>query len=209
MTDIKDNKVAVRIYGQEYVIAGADSREYIIRVADYVDRVIRDLGNEMDGVPLSKLTVLGAINIADEYFAYMDKAKGEITEKISKIEQLENDVAHFTQMWDEAKENLTGYKEEVKLMVEQKDALGIKLSELTIENDSLKKSLASKDADVNRLHEQASELSDKIETKETADSEIHKAYAELKDRLKEVEGNYFELQMENIKLKGEIELRKR
>ncbi|MBQ2095702.1 MAG: cell division protein ZapA, partial [Firmicutes bacterium] len=42
------NTVAVKIYGQEYNISGETSREHIMRVADYVDSKMQEIGDAVN-----------------------------------------------------------------------------------------------------------------------------------------------------------------
>ena len=43
--------VSVKIYGQEYTVSGDKSREYIIKVADYVDQNMREIAAVAAGIP--------------------------------------------------------------------------------------------------------------------------------------------------------------
>ena len=56
--------VGVKIYGQEYTVSGDKSREYIIKVADYVDQNMREIAAAAAGFPVSSLAVLASVNIA-------------------------------------------------------------------------------------------------------------------------------------------------
>lgn len=67
------NKVNVKIYGQEYTIAGDKPREHIIKVADYVDNKMNQIAKALPTGSASSLAVLTAINSADEYFSAMDR----------------------------------------------------------------------------------------------------------------------------------------
>ena len=60
--------VSVKIYGQEYTVSGDKSREYIIKVADYVDQNMREIAAVAAGIPAPSLAVLASVNIADQYF---------------------------------------------------------------------------------------------------------------------------------------------
>ena len=62
------NTVAVRIYGQEYNISGEASRDHIMRVADYVDSKMQEIGEAVVNASNTGVAVLAAVNIADEYF---------------------------------------------------------------------------------------------------------------------------------------------
>ena len=178
---MENNKVRVKIYGQEYVISGEQSREHIIKVADYVDSKMRTVEKAVKSGQVSLLAVLSAVNVADEYFTMADS----ISELKKSKEQLEKDVEHYVQMWEDAKRSFLQYKEDAQAVSRKKE--------------TLKNSLNEKEQEVADLKSMLEEAETKA--KQEAEAEIQK----LQDKLKEIEGNYFDLQMENVQLKSEVE----
>lgn len=59
-------RTMVKICGREYVMAGYESEEYIHRVAIYVDRKMSELKEQYVNLNPNTLSVLTAINIADD-----------------------------------------------------------------------------------------------------------------------------------------------
>ena len=178
---MESNKVRVKIYGQEYVIAGEQTREHIIKVAGYVDSKMREIEKAVKSGQVSMLAVLSAVNVADEYFAMFDS----ISELKKTNEQLEKDVEHYVQMWEDAKRSFLQYKEDAQAVSRKKE--------------TLKNSLTEKEQEVADLKTMLEEAEDKA--KKDAETEIQK----LEEKLKEIENNYFDLQMENVQLKSEVE----
>ncbi|MDW7675461.1 MAG: cell division protein ZapA [Bacillota bacterium] len=62
----KNNKIKVDIYGEEYTIKGTADSEYAKILAEYVDQKMKQVANKCPNLPLSKIAVLTALNIADE-----------------------------------------------------------------------------------------------------------------------------------------------
>ncbi|HHV35508.1 MAG TPA: cell division protein ZapA [Syntrophomonadaceae bacterium] len=60
-------KVAVKIYDEEYVIKGQADPNVIEKIAAYVDRKMRLVGQKNPQLPLSKVAVLAALNIAEDF----------------------------------------------------------------------------------------------------------------------------------------------
>jgi cell division protein ZapA (FtsZ GTPase activity inhibitor) len=176
-----NNKVSVKIYGQEYVIAGEETREHIIKVADYVDSKMRAADRTVKMGQLSVLAVLSAVNVASDYFRARDAA----TELKKMNEQLEKDVAHYVQMWEEAKRSFLQYKEDAQMVSRKKD--------------TLKSALDEKEQEVVDLRNMLGEAEMKVK------NEVKDEIEKLQDKLKETENNYFDLQMENVQLKSELE----
>ena len=180
---MESNKVKVKIYGQEYVIAGEKTKEEIIQVAAHVDMKMQEVTEaaKAAGVVPSNIAVLSAVNIASEYFQVLEEM-----EELKRMNiQLEKDAQHYVQLWDESKKNYMDYKEETQAIVLQKDEL------LNL--------LRQKDADIQNLMQAA-------ETAKTqAQSSMDEVVKEIEGKCKELENSFFDLQMENLQLKKELE----
>jgi cell division protein ZapA len=66
-------RTMVKICGKEYVMAGFESEEYIHRVAIYVDRKMTELKGQYVNLNPSTLSVLTAINVADDLIKLQDQ----------------------------------------------------------------------------------------------------------------------------------------
>jgi len=161
---MENNKVNVKIYGQEYTISGEKPREQIIKVADYVDGKMRGISKGGSTIPSVSLAVLAAVNIADDYFEEIAK-QGALENEIGRLRR---DASHFEQLWEETKKSFSHFKEELNGASEK--------------NEELKRLLREKSKEVEAL------IND--------------------DKYRELENNYFDVQMENIRLKGEMEKNK-
>ena len=62
------NVVQVQIFGHSYTIRGEAEQGYIVDVAAYVDRKMREVTEKLPVASLSKVAVLASLNIADELF---------------------------------------------------------------------------------------------------------------------------------------------
>ena len=62
------NVVQVQIFGHSYTIRGEADQEYILGVAAYVDRKMREITEKLPVASLSKVAILASLNIADELF---------------------------------------------------------------------------------------------------------------------------------------------
>jgi cell division protein ZapA len=87
-----DGKVIpVEIHGQRYPIRSGLDPEYVARLASYLDEKIRTAADSTPTGDTLRLTVIAALNIADEYFRCRDvnNAKdGEIAERAGELERL-------------------------------------------------------------------------------------------------------------------------
>lgn len=182
---MEGNKVSVKIYGQEYVISGEKNREQIVKVAAYVDNRMHEIAGAAPSCSVSDLAVLSAVNIADESFESRDEV-----EELKKLNvQLEKDAQHYVQLWDEAKKNFVDYKEETQGIIQQKDELA--------------KEIAARERDMQALKKEHEKAKDEI--KQRCQTAIDEAEA----KCKELENSFFDLQMENLQMKKELETYKR
>ncbi len=60
--------VQVQILGQPFAIRGEADQRYVLEVAAYVDRKMREITGRTSVESVTKVAVLAALNIADELF---------------------------------------------------------------------------------------------------------------------------------------------
>ena len=84
----------VNIYGTEYPIRGEVDMEYIRRVAEYVDRKMREVDQNTTAKSSLKVAILAALNIADELFR-------EREEKAGLVKSFETQADRLSQVWNE------------------------------------------------------------------------------------------------------------
>ena len=96
--------VQVHIYGQSYTIRGEADQEYILRVAAYLDRKMREITERLPTAAasssLSKVAVLAGLNIADELMK--ERAQRESLEQ-----QLSARAARLNAVLDEVLQDRT------------------------------------------------------------------------------------------------------
>jgi len=195
------NKVTVKIYGQEYTFTSAKPRDRMIAIAGHVDEVLKGLVEQGADGSVARLSMLAAINITEQLFEGRDSMADGDREK----DELRKEIAHFQQLWDEAKRSHLQYKDDAKELHDQKDKLQEKLNEKTIEVDSLVRNADERNKVMQQLENALEAANEKLRNVSDQSEEGSEQIRDLKEKLKEVEGNYFELQMENIQMKGDLE----
>ena len=88
------NLVEVQIFGHSYPIRGEADQEYILNVAAYVDRKMREVTEKLPVASLSKVAILASLNIADELF----KERAQVA---SREQQLNARAARLNAVLDE------------------------------------------------------------------------------------------------------------
>ncbi|MEA4921990.1 MAG: cell division protein ZapA [Eubacteriaceae bacterium] len=182
---MENNKVNVSIYGQDYTIIGGKTPEQIAKVAAHVDSRMNEIAQGIKGGPTSSLAVLSAVNIADEFFELQDRMYE--LERLNA--QLETDGQHYVQLWEEAKKSFVTYKEDSQN----------EMKNLTRRKEELQSQLNEKDREVEEM----------MRTRQKVERDAQKGSAEaveaVEAKYKELENNFFDLQMEDIQLKSELE----
>ena len=103
VTDIEDGPVTgdapqivtVEIMGQRFSIRSSLDIEYINRLASYVDHKIQAATEHSTGGDTVRITVLAAMNIADEYFRSRDtetSLEAALKTRAGEIERMVDDA---------------------------------------------------------------------------------------------------------------------
>ena len=195
------NTVAVKIYGQEYNISGESSRDHIMRVADYVDSKMQEIGEAVGNASNTGVAVLAAVNIADEYFG-RETAMAELQEK---NDQLISDTQRYALLWEEAKQSLAQYKEEMAGTRAQQEENLRTLNDKNTRIAELTQQLEEISGHNEVLRSRCEELTRRAESAEAAPEEAQRAIRELEAKNRDIESSFFDIQMENIHLKNELE----
>lgn len=72
--DAQNASVRVEIFDQAYNLRGSDA-EYILKLAEYVDRKMRAVAEATNTIDTVRLAVLAALNIADEHHLLLRKVE--------------------------------------------------------------------------------------------------------------------------------------
>jgi len=201
------NTVTVKIYGQEYSICGVTAREYIMKVADYVDSRMNELGLGTN-IPLSSVAVLAAINICDELMhsradnVCLNEENKDLHANLDRaantIDNLQKDIEDYQQRIDSFSE----YSNQVQKQFSDKElqisGLMKELTRVGKENESLKCLQLD-------LNEQIEALKEKLNSSQNAPEEASNMIKQLEIKCRDVECSFFDLQMENIELKNKLE----
>ncbi|MDR2610417.1 MAG: cell division protein ZapA [Clostridiales Family XIII bacterium] len=195
------NKVTVRIYGHDYTISGGRPAEQIERVAAHVDKEMAEISAAVGGGSISSLAVLTALNVASEFFDLQAAHTDEDDEK----ERLRVDAEHNAQQLERVKTEYQEYKHDAAEKLARVTDLQASVKELTAGNERLEEEKSKAEKRVEELTAQNKNLNERLRAREEGQAVSSEQSRELEDRLKEVEGNYFELQMENIRLRGDLD----
>ena len=106
---MEKNRADVVICGANYVLSSEKSEERIKEIAKMVDEEIRTVSKALNSNPNYRAAVLASLNIAEKLMDQSDMTLKLQTENY----QLDNDVKHYIQMWEQTKKQVTDLKEKV------------------------------------------------------------------------------------------------
>ena len=113
---MEKNRADVVICGANYIMSSEKSEERIKEIARMVDEELRATSKALNVNPNYKAAVLTALNIAEKLMDNTDMTLKLQTENY----QLDNDVKHYIQMWEQAKKQVTDLKEKVSSEADKK-----------------------------------------------------------------------------------------
>ena len=81
-------RVDVEIFGKVYTVRGDKDPDYVRRVAEFVDRKMREIAQVTDTVSTSRIAILASLNIADELMTMLEEAEELMSSKrpLTKLE---------------------------------------------------------------------------------------------------------------------------
>lgn len=228
----ENSKVNVKIYGQEYTIAGGASGDRVVTVARHVDKIMNELSKGLPSMSVSSLAVLAAVNVTNDFFESRDK----IAELEKVISDLRKDADHYIQLWEDAKASFKQYKEDAQNSVEQLqelqrifnlknveinrandtiDELNKKIAalseelefekELNAESEKNAEDVSDMRAQYDAVLKEADVLRVKVSELEAARDSDSKDASEIQDKYKKLENSFYDIQMENLHLKNELD----
>ncbi len=84
----------VRIFGKEYPIASDQNPEYVRTLAAFVDEKMNEVSGGADTATATRVAVLAALNIADEYMRlrnekekFISLVEGRVSKAIKMVEE--------------------------------------------------------------------------------------------------------------------------
>lgn len=80
--------VEVSIMGQKFMVRSESDDQYVVDVANFVNKKIADIISKTKSVPSLNVVLLAAMNIADEFFKYKNKKDQTFQQVEKKIAQM-------------------------------------------------------------------------------------------------------------------------
>lgn len=87
---IAENKVTVKIFGEEYPITGISDPAHISRVAEFVDTMMREVARVSRSKARDKVAILTALTLASELLEMRDQLKHLEDDQSSYVDTLMN-----------------------------------------------------------------------------------------------------------------------
>ncbi|MEF9991245.1 MAG: cell division protein ZapA [Paraclostridium sp.] len=180
------NKVTVKIHGSEYPMVSEKSKDYMIKIAHYVDEEMSRIAETNSLLSTSQVAILSALTVTDLLFECSeenDKLTKENKELVKKAEKPNQEVQL----------EMKKIKLELNNRVEE---LGNKQAEI----DALKSELDNKASDLEEMNPLKKEIEDLKKDLLEANEKT-----EIAEKLaSDFQNKLYDLQLKNIELEQEI-----
>ena len=161
------NKVTVHIFGREYSLMSDKSKEFIIRVASYVDDEINKVASELKNPVRDDILILACNNIAEKLLLEQSK-----------------DIAQENNSLNKTIENLQRENASLMLELEQKD---VRLKSYEMSGGIDPQELDKIEKEKAQQRETVKKLNDQIEKYKILNDEIQSKFYELQMKLAKLE----------------------
>ena len=182
---VDKNKIIVNIMSKDYTLKSDDSVEHMKNVSEFVKKKIADIKSNNRRLNSVTLAVLGALNIADEYFKILDYNK-ELEKRVENPEYelrvIKDKLNHITKEFDEKNRAYNKIINEFNSLFENSAVYENGLNELRDNVNDLKKEIKLKEEEIKVSDEKIKDLKEKIDTK---DKIINESKQELDEFINE------------------------
>ncbi len=152
------NKVIVRINGQEYTMVGKESKDYLLKVAAYVDDRMEEITKSNSKLSTAMAAVLTSLNIADELF----KCSYELDEVKSQYKQPLLDLKEANDVVQDLKTSVDSKNQEIAVLKNVMEKYVEQIHVLTEEKEKLEKMLKEKEEKVVEVEEIANDFQNRV-----------------------------------------------
>ncbi len=186
------NKVTVRICGQEYVIKGDESDDYLRKVGKEVNQLISSIMEKNHQIDTSSASVLAALNAIDRVY-----------KKDLEIESIKKEEGSVYKKTEGLKADITILEEALDKMEKENQVLSDKISGF---KNADQKDKLSKDREIKRLEtelrltqDSAKEYRDENETLSKLNKELKFELQSYKYKVLELQKKLFDTQLTQTK----------
>jgi len=96
--------VEVNIFGQDYTVKTDADKEYIQKIAKYVDEKMDEIVRNTKTVSTLNTAILAALNIADDFFKEMEKREELLSEVENRSREIVKTIETQLKQYDGGKE---------------------------------------------------------------------------------------------------------
>jgi len=163
------NRVIVKILGQEYKLVSDDSREYMQRIANYVDDKMLEISEGNKKLSTAMIAVLTSLNIADEYFKVLQE-KEELKKRVSNpgydFEVTQNKLSVMNSELDNRNKDYEKMVKDFETLLESTTVYEDEMSSLREKMNVLSYELNNKEEKLKQSNDTIKDLRQKIDEKE-------------------------------------------
>ncbi|MDO5708083.1 MAG: cell division protein ZapA [Andreesenia angusta] len=194
-------KVPVRIDGKSINITSTESEEDVLKIAELVDKSIRDILNKNKKLTSEMAYILAAFTIGNKYY----KNRAECEEVIKKATEAYEEYSKYKKVAEksesdikEKQKQLDQYLKEIekhqkKIEKQEKEIAELKNNK---EEEKLKEDIKNLNKEITKFKRENTRLSKKIDEQEKALEIRTDSLAESEKKIKELQETLFKIKSE-------------
>ena len=123
------NKIGVNIFDSEYVMVTEEPEEYVLKLADQVDKIMREIAKSNFRYNPTMVAVLAALNLADT----LHKTQEDYAETAEKLQAIQGEMQRPFEELNELRQELEAIKEQYTKMQSEYTRSQIELGKISRE----------------------------------------------------------------------------
>lgn len=134
-------RIEVKIAGMNYVLKTDEDEEYIMKIANYINKKMSEVVANEPQLSTSLSAMLTALLVADEYFKHLLECDENLSKMAAENEKYQKEVEEYKERLKEAEEKLLKQSQEIERLNEMVQNLNQELEKTKQELEKTKKEL--------------------------------------------------------------------
>ena len=193
------NKVSVRIYHQEYTMTGNESKEYMLKVANYVDEKMTHIAEKSRKLSTSMIAVLTALNIADEYLkmqSELERVQEESQKPLEELEQTRKRLEELEEAAMEPLQELERTRNQLAATIQEFEMKEAAYKEIIQRMEEENKQILDENKNTKQFMETIKQLEEELQLKDIESQKSRQTNRKLQNKLTEIQNKYNQVKNE-------------
>ncbi len=134
-------RIEVKIAGMSYVLKTDEDEEYIMKIANFINRKMSEVVANEPHLSTSLSAMLTAFLITDEYFKHLQECEEKLSKDSVDVEKYEFEIEQYREKLKDAEEKIALQTQQIEKLNETIQSLNQELEKTKLELEKTKKEL--------------------------------------------------------------------